>query len=31
MPSVLPTYANFLDVTKYYNGYLLLPHPHVSW
>lgn len=29
MPSVLPTYAKFLDVTKYYNGYLL--HPYVSW
>ncbi len=29
MPSVLPIYAKFLDVTKYYNGYLL--HPYVSW
>jgi hopanoid biosynthesis associated radical SAM protein HpnJ len=29
MPSVLPTYAKFLDVRKYYNGYLL--HPYVSW
>ncbi|MEO7201071.1 MAG: hopanoid biosynthesis associated radical SAM protein HpnJ [Candidatus Tumulicola sp.] len=29
MPSVLPLYAKFLDVNKYYNGYLL--HPYVSW
>lgn len=29
MPSVLPVYAKHLDITKYYNGYLL--HPYVSW
>ena len=29
MPSVLPVYNKFLDIRKYYNGYLL--HPYVSW
>jgi hopanoid biosynthesis associated radical SAM protein HpnJ len=29
MPSVLPIYDKFLDIRKYYNGYLL--HPYVSW
>ena len=29
MPSVLPTYAEHLDITKYFIGYLL--HPYVSF